>query len=333
MSHFSYDTVNDAHAYIEQQVGIGDATFDVSAVTDAGRNDFDTPQKPNDDAFSIRVEGDVLQLAVFDGATSLLPIPELQGESGARFASHILRQEAERMPRLDDPYTTLSYLNAALFDSYRHFGSIRAPGFSGDETSFGAMNIQMLPSATVTLAQLNEATNELHLGHVSDSWGAVLYDDGSTEILTNNLHEKVDNEILGLIAKIAVEQGITPREACSDARIRETLLVTAAGVRNCADHETEGIANGDPNMDRYIEQRTVSLNGVRAVLVATDGLVPPGMNERKPADRKRLLEIACSDGLEGLLHLVRTTEDHDPHRHLVRYKHGDDATGVLAIRR
>jgi len=101
-------------------------------------------------------------------------------------------------------------------------------------------------------------------------------------------------------------------------------------TRNRPDGTGEGMVNGDPNMDQYIcYPDAISLTGVRAVLLGSDGLVPPGMDERQERDRGRMFDIARYKGIEHLIKRTRENQDNDPDCWHVRYKHADDATGIL----
>jgi hypothetical protein len=104
------------------------------------------------------------------------------------------------------------------------------------------------------------------------------------------------------------------------------------GKRNTPDGSGEGVVNGDLYMDQYINASSLSLEGIKAILIASDGFKPPHMSERDPADRKALLDMACTDGVQALLTYIRTAEDADQDWQYVRYSHADDATGVLIQR-
>jgi hypothetical protein len=90
------------------------------------------------------------------------------------------------------------------------------------------------------------------------------------------------------------------------------------------------MVNGDPNMDQYIYYPDArSLTGITAVLLGSDGLVPPGMDERLPDDRKELFRMVRYGDVKSLIKHTRQKQDNDPDCWHVRYKHADDATGIL----
>lgn len=319
MSQLTYNPERDTFISLYDQWEVQNRTFEVSAVTMAGQSLPNAEPKPNEDAFSVIGYEFGIAAAVFDGASSQQPIPELSGQSGARFASHTLKQlfEAQTITHITDPKILLSGLNRTIGQRYQSFPSV----------DYGDLN--SLPSSTATVALINTDTNKLDFSHVGDSFGAALYVDGRTELLTNDLHRPFDEQVLQLILDIARKEGITPREARNNSLIRTALMEMFQDTRNRPDGTGEGIVNGDSNMDRYIHLASVPLKDVKAVLLGSDGLVPAGLDERQEDTRKLMFDVARSDGREGLVHYTRKTLDEDPDRWKVRYKHADDATGVL----
>ncbi|MEK7152569.1 MAG: PP2C family serine/threonine-protein phosphatase [Patescibacteria group bacterium] len=313
----TYNTATDTAVFLTGQIEADGRLYDISAGTTAGRSLPDGPQKPNEDAFSVvRYDGNAIMAAVFDGASSQKPISEIEG-SGARYASHALKEDFEAMPKGLEPHLALSGLNKMLGTRFQNFPSV------------DYADLNSLPTSTATIARINAETDRLEVSHVGDSFAAVLREDGTTELLTNNLHRQHDEEVLDLIYRIALEEGITPREARENPRIRTALMDMFQDTRNRPNGTGEGMVNGDPNMDQYIHSVSLPLTTVRAVLLASDGFVPLGMDERREEDRKILFDIACASGIAALMELTRNTENNDPDRWHVRYKHADDATGIL----
>ncbi|HEV2403412.1 MAG TPA: PP2C family serine/threonine-protein phosphatase [Candidatus Saccharimonadales bacterium] len=318
---FSYSSETDAGIFFHRHVEVdGLGLITVDAATLAGCRDPGDPQKPNEDAFSIIGDDGSLVAAVFDGASSQKPIPELDRISGARFASHTLKELIESSPLGTDVRATLNGLNVALGERLRRFQSV------------DCTDLNSLPTSTATIARFDGRSNTLSTAHVGDSFVMVLGVDGGTKLLTNNLHRRFDEQVLTLVHRIAVERGITPREAGVDERVRTAIMNMFQWTRNRPDGTGEGMVNGDPNMSRYIHVASLSFSGVRAVLLGSDGLVPPDMDERNHDDMRRLFDIAHRDGVVGLISHTRQVEDDDPERWHIRYKHSDDATGILVTR-
>lgn len=311
-----YDLKNDGQINLEtSDLALG-SVYKISAGTEAGRKDPGAPSKPNEDAFCVLEDEDKLSLAVFDGGSSQKPIPELGEETGARFASHTLKEIFESLPARLDATEKLQICNQKLGEKLRGFPSV------------DYKDLNSVPAATATFVEVDFARQLVNVSHVGDSFAMVEYKDGSTEVLTNDLVYEYDKRNLQLIGEIARERGITPREAREDPRVREAIMATFQNIRNNSDGRGYGMVNGDPNMDIYIYNLALSLENVRSILLGSDGIIPPGMDEQSAYDRKKLFEILRKGGVNSLIATTREAENKDPDRWLLRFKHSDDATGV-----
>ena len=320
MANFKYNLDLDNYIFLKEDLELAGQAYALSACTTAGRVMPDSTPKPNEDAFSIVASSDGLWVAVFDGASSQKPIPELGDTSGARFASHTLKKLFESAPLELDAQTVLSRLNQQLRAEFLGFSSV----------DFNDMN--SLPTSTATIAHINVHTQSIEIAHVGDSFATVLYTDGSTKLLTNDLHRQFDDRVIELIHNIATQQNITPREARDDPQVKTALMKMFQTTRNRPDGTGEGIVNGDPIMNQYIHAYEVPLSNVQALLIGSDGLVPPTMDERRDTDRKSLFDLVGTGTIKTLIDHTRSVEDKDPDRWHVRYKHADDATGILIQR-
>src|SRR5437762_1979628 len=73
-----------------------------------------SPDRLNEDAFAISVDQGVLFAAYFDGATSLIPVKGLGNQTGARFASHFLRDNLSLAKSSMSPSEVMIGLNGRL---------------------------------------------------------------------------------------------------------------------------------------------------------------------------------------------------------------------------
>ena len=256
----AYNTEFDDVVARSTAIELGGQLFYLSGGTLAGRKQPDIDQKPNEDIFtalseeSDAVDDPMLAVFVADGASSQKPIPELGATSGARYASHTLKEMFEHTDVIEEPQLMLSGLNAALRSDLERFSSVDYD------------DLNSLPTATGTIGRFNPATGRLDIGHVGDSFAMAQYEDDTTTLLTNNLHKQYDQAVLRLMKQIVEERNITPREARKDPRISEAIMNMFQDTRNRPDGTGEGMINGDPNMDQYIHSTSLSLKGVKAVL-------------------------------------------------------------------
>jgi hypothetical protein len=312
MPNFNYPADADERIFRSGIVRLGDQRVHLSACTVQGNAGPGLPY-PNEDAFSITT-GDRLVAGVFDGATSLRLLDWLDDQTGARYASHLLKDRLAKLALDTPPSDLLARLNSILLEGARGRGS-------------DLRDVHALPSSTATIVTLEAGASELHLSHISDSFAVAYYEDGTSRLLTP-VHETYDTEMRRLMAKIAQDQGITPRQARNDPRIIELLLAKRQERHNAPDGHGDGVLNGDPAAALYFRYRRIPLAGITSILIASDGLFPQGVSERSAEGRDTVLKLLNSGGLPAVIEAKQASEDSDPDWHSLRYKHSDDATAV-----
>jgi hypothetical protein len=311
----AYESNNDQSVLRQGVIDLGGLLIRVEAGTEAGRSKPNEPQKSNEDAFAVVSDRNHLEVAVFDGASSQQPIPELGETSGARYASHVLKEEFED-PKDFEGNDRLAPLNDRLRRRFSDFSSV--------DTS----NFNSLPTSTATVLRINRDTSEITGEHVTDSFAIAKMEDNSTELLTIDQHVQFDSKILDFMLALAHEQGITPREARNDPRIRTMIMRMFQDVRNRPDGTGEGVMNGDPGIVKYIQRIALPLGRVSALALGSDGLIIPGKDIREAKDREYMFDILAAEGMPGLFQTIKNVQDADPDRWHVRYKHADDKTGI-----
>jgi len=321
-----YYPEDDRHLHVRRQIWLGGACLNLDAATNAGRRLAESPQKPNEDAFSIieNYDGSMVA-AVFDGASSQKAIAGLGNTSGARYASHMLRDLMDSLPGGLEPDEMLQQIDEWLGEELAGI-----EGVDRDDPN-------TLPTSTATILQFDPATGRLNTAHVGDSYALVRRNDGRADLITNNLHRAPDEEILRHLQQLAIENNTTPRaiktakdqlHARLGAIIKQETMNMFATTRNRPDGQGEGMANGDPNMYQYIDARHIDLSEIDGALIGSDGSVPPTMHESNDRDRQMIADIVLAQGVAGLIRYTRKIEDSDPEWQHVRHKHADDATAV-----
>ncbi len=303
-----YNDAEDGEVYRAAEWGL----LTLTACTASG-----APDRLNEDSFAVVGDGRRVTVGVFDGVTSLRPIPALaaQGITGARYASHFLRRHfAARAARLDPAHALLA-LNAVLLESAHQLGADL-----GDTHT--------LPASTATIARVDLEERRIEVANVGDSFLIAVQRNGDTTLVTRNDNERYDRQMRELMLSIAASRGITPRMAMQAPEMKQALVEMYDYRNNRPDGAGCGVLNGDPRVAPYIHVAELPLAGVGALLIATDGFVPPGLSIEAAEDRVRLCDAVESAGLAGVIRWKRAVEDADPDWQLARYKHSDDATGV-----
>lgn len=275
------------------------------------------PKQPNEDAFAVTLSDGKLFAGVFDGVNIFKPIRGLGSQSAARFASHFLRDNFFQAVSTDTPQNVILELNQRLLQT-----TLLLDGATlTDTTTF--------PGATATVIKIDADTSTLSFAHIADSFGIAYYKDNRSELFTADRTKIIDYKTYELIAQIARERGIPPCEARTDERVQEALLSSRKKNNNKPDASGIGLINGDPNVSQYIQTGELPLEGITAILVGSDGLVPPGWTLDTAKERRKLLNELEDGGFEKLFKTKKATEDGDPDWKHIRYKHSDDATGIL----
>ncbi|MDB5185041.1 MAG: hypothetical protein JWN38_849 [Candidatus Saccharibacteria bacterium] len=313
----AYDSESDVDQELYREARIrtlGDFATDwsVLAGTVAG-----SPDRLNEDAFAANLSSDRLQVAVFDGTTSLVQVPGLGKMSGARFASHYLKDLFSDLVGVTKPSTIVTDLNKALLEK-----SLTIKGVDAGDTN-------TLPASTGTVVSIDPSDNSLSFAHIGDSFAVVYRESGVSELLTNNTNLPFDARLYDLINEIAASERITHREAQADPRVKELAYNLFIEKNNHPNGHGSGVINGDPNMGIYIQSGQMSLDGVRAILLGTDGLVPQGWSVKNSEDRRAMLDAVESGGVKQVIATKRLSENQDPDWQHTRWKHSDDATCIV----
>jgi serine/threonine protein phosphatase PrpC len=310
-AYLDYPSESDQLVYRRGSIQSSQYIIEITAATIAG-----SVIKANEDAFAVVSSGETLIAAVFDGTTSLKPIKALGSQSGARFASHHLKDYINTLNVDDAPEDILLTMNHSLLAASTALGGTLADTHS-------------LPSSLATLLEFTLGTDQVTFAHVGDSFGILFYTDGRSVVFTNDTNKKFDASMFDLISKVAKDKSVSPRLARDDITIKQALIAMFVRRNNNPDGTGSGMLNGDPNLNLYIQTGTFALEGVAAILIGSDGLLPPGWSLDNASDRDKMRAAIEAGGFQELFNLKHAAEDADPEWHHVRYKHSDDATGIL----
>lgn len=308
----SYTTKQEQELYLERELTFADYSVSITAGSVAGNQ-----EKPNEDAFAVSTDSETTIIAgVFDGCTSLKPIVALGDRSGAHFASHFLKDNmVAHVGALKLEEMLLDLNEGLLVESARLGGSLS--------------DTHSLPASTATLVKISGGSDSLDFAHVGDTFGIAYYDDGRSNVFTDDRNAVFDNRMFDLIAKIAAERGLTFREAREDERVKSALVDMFITRNNNPEGLGSGLVNGDPSVAKYVQFGSVALKGVNAILLGSDGLLPVGWSLKEEEDRQKLRTAIDGGGFRNLFAIKHDAEDRDPDWNYARYKHSDDATGLF----
>lgn len=288
---------------------VGKISLELTAGTVAA-----SAHKPNEDAYSLIERNGIIHAAVFDGTTSLKPISALGHTTGARYASQFLKDHFAAVTT-ESPRAAMLQLNRKLLEASRTLGG-------------SLTDTHSLPASTATIICLDPSSS-VRFAHVGDSFGIAYYQDKRSVIFTDDKNKKFDTAMFSLIDRIAKKKQISPKEARATRQVKDALVDMFVDRNNNPNGKGSGLLNGDPNLELYVQSGTLALHGVVAILLGTDGLVPPGWDIENEESRQKLRDTLTEGGFCNLFELKHEAEDSDPEWQNIRYKHSDDATGIL----
>lgn len=312
---FDYSKELDSKIYCFGKLVINKVAITIDACTIAGSKDG-ISEKPNEDCFSVIKINNSLITAVFDGCSSQKPIAFLKDQTGARFASHFLKKTLEETDESELPNKLIRFLNNQLLS--------RTAVLKGTTLN----DVHTLPASTATIVQVDLKEKKLRISHVGDTFCILKFTDNHTEFVTIDRNRQYDNEIFNLIKKIASEKSITPKEARKEELVKKAILDMFQDSYNKLNGTGQGVLNGDPNVEKYIQDISFPLTSIKSILIGSDGLIPPDWDEQNEKDREKIFKVIKTEGLKKLIRIKQDIENSDSDWQLVRYKHSDDATGV-----
>lgn len=254
----------------------------------------------NEDALMERPEDGLF--AVLDGITPLIPWRSADGRTSGAVAAQTVRSYLEGCPATLPLPEMLLRANDCLRQSMEENGVNLAD--RGALWGCAGALVRIGPDA-------------VEYGHAGDCLIHAVYEGGEVRELTRDSVATSDGQLLQTYLSNGRERNEHVQRALWEARSRAN---TPEGYT---------VINGDPALARFLEHGRISRQGLRALLLTSDGLTWPHPNPPIPAYAMMVAEILAR-GLCAYAEYVIALEDGDPDRvRFPRVKHKDDKTGLL----
>lgn len=283
----------------------------------------ESPRRKNEDDLVV-IRGDTFMVAgVFDGASSLSAVTgrkhklEPEGNIASKASTKALRDGASLYSSAQE---LLIYINQKLAETLRQDGI--------DPESTSPLN---LPSAVGTVVRIEREKGVIDIAQVGDTICLIKRKGGEVELALPLDIQKGDTEILEAAVNLVRDNKYnTVREALLDPSLA-SAMEKGRQLNNIPDGNGQGVINGSPNIYPYISTRTYELEEIDAIILMTDGLLPPTKNPRQQQDWKRLFETIEQFGITHFYYeQVAKLKKEDPDLNKYpRWKQYDDATGIL----
>jgi len=237
---------------------------------------------------------------VFDGSTSLDGLKFEDGKTGGLLASNIA---GEVFKRNGD-----SLINLA---GEANFAINQAMVENGVDTSKKS-NLWSTSAAVVRVEE-----DEFEWIQTGDCLILAIYEDDSYKILVDGFNH--DKETLLMWKHMANYTSETIHNALKD---QITSVRTDANV-------SYGVFNGENQALDFLKSGRERLNGVRDLIIFTDGLLIPSRDPEVDRDFALFVKLFQESGLQNVKDFIRDTEKDDPACRLYpRFKAHDDIAAI-----
>ena len=236
---------------------------------------------------------------VFDGASSLVP-DLFDGKTGAWWASHLVSREFAKN-------------DASLFE----LGSRANTRLQLVMTAAGVENADRLQCWSTSAAVCRLNGNSLEWLQSGDCQILALYADGFCQPLTPyHNHDQATLKHL--------KQLIEQNEPEPEKQLRPQIEKVRRQM-----NQSYGVFNGEEAALDFLQLGSHSLQGIRHLLIFTDGLFPPEEDPDGHPDFCWLAERYLQGGLETVKQEIRRMESEDPDcRRFPRFKKHDDIAAM-----
>jgi hypothetical protein len=294
-----------------------------------------TPDRINEDACWQSFDGQQAIFAVIDGASQRLKVPGMMrlypaaaqpssvASQGAQLTRDTMRRSIQR-----DPSALLLEANAA----------VRA----AVEAIYGGITAEHILAVDGDFPILRD------YAHLGDTALFACYTDGRVEEVTADPIGRYDSAALRHARDVQQKYGLAHFSEAIDNQIaQQTVYQEARQVNfnsgiyhNFVTPEGQvdravgvGVIDGLPEMEVYIQRGSLSLEGLQAVLLCSDGFpLPHPLGESLEARGERFLRMRGlieTEGVAGYLRVLRGMEREDAGRDAYpRFKLHDDATAI-----
>lgn len=278
--------------------------------------------RKNEDTFVIVENDGVLAAAVVDGGSALSSVTTVKGVE--RFSGLFVSERAVEHIRKE--YSKVSSAEDLLLSTNRYVASeLQSHGI--DPETAGPL---VLPTASgVGIVRIDKKNQTLEVAQVEEVAVLIVWEDGRVGLALSIRTPPWDVRAMSLAQQIAKEMGVSLREALRDERVGE-LFVKSRADENAPGGTGSGALNGRGALKEYIQSVKLPLEGIRSVVLLTDGMFPPQDDFFSPPDWEQVARVVERDGLKGLYDWVFRLKSSDPELDKYpRAKQYDDATGIV----
>lgn len=248
---------------------------------------------------------------VFDGAGSLVKFVDPIRGTGGKIASSIAR---DIFTSGDNPvFYSLEYLaRKANLEIRKQMA----------EAGIDVGKKVNLWSTTAAVVRMGADSFEWL--RISDSVILIIRSDGEFKLLVD--YHDHDKELLAVCRELA-QKGEKDPHSVIVANGQAQALREKVNI-------TYGALNGEEEAMQWIKSGIMGLEGIKHILIFTDGLLIPKEDPKAPNDWALTVKLFLTLGLDGLVNFIRDLQQKDPFcRKYIRYHPYDDIAAIAISRK
>ncbi|MED1725480.1 protein phosphatase 2C domain-containing protein [Brevibacillus parabrevis] len=262
----------------------------------------------NEDAYVISQADQVY--AVIDGVSSLVPYENRFGQTGGAIAAELVKRKLEIMPPDAVLSDYLTFVNEKLRELMR-------------ESEIDGKQKEALWGAACAVVRVKE--QHIEYAQTGDCMIFAVYEDDTVRPLTFPQVSLLEQNAIARWED-GIREGLSTRaelhERCRDILIHNRYQANESGGY--------GVLNGEAACADFIEYGRINRIGLKALVLATDGLFMPRPTGGKgPGWEETVLPIVHK-GLQRYTDELIALENNDPECiRYARFKKSDDKTGIV----
>lgn len=290
---------------VKKEFVIGERKFILEGMSRKGLS-YWGERKVSEDGCVVVKDEDDLQVIVVDGGTQIEKVPTLDkiDMTGGRYITTQVEEKGKGLNPSLSVAENLRLLNGEIGDDLR----AHHPSINFHEHSHNT------PYASIAGVKVDTKENTLEAANAGDVYVLAVDDKGEPKLLTVDDVSEKDQQTFQVTRRLADKHGVSFREAMQqrtkDQRFSEIVSETQETIRQGNVGDIRRLT-GAPNFD-VTSSVMISLEGIKAVFVFTDGGFLPGVDMTTREGQLAFIELVDDSGLQGLNERIKEELLGDP---------------------
>lgn len=259
----------------------------------------------NEDGFSLKSNGSVLDVTVVDGGTQIAQVESLGNISGGKY----IAEKAIQFSRLLSPKTPAARSLEGLNAMIRHDIETNHPDIEFSPES------KSIPYGCAAYVKVDMGEGKIEIANAGDVFVIAIDSDGRPSLLSYDDIRPYDQLTFDKARKAAEKYGVTLRTAIEsylrqdDERFREVTEQELVTMRE----SVSGRIGRIMGIDNFQAHRaSLPLNKVGKIIIGSDGAVPVGFDIHTEEGLRDYAALLSQVGVEGLRAEIEKSSKADP---------------------